>query len=269
MYGPYAVCCACAPGTPIAADTCRALPFTKMARWAWMWNRVCSPAWQLICSTGCPFAAVASPASGATAGTATPSGPVAPGAGAGWRAPSVLSGARRSPDGTPPAAPELPVTARTMAAATTITVAAAAPLASRIRRRRRRACSARIRAILSLAACLFLLRLAIGSCLSLGLGSSGDQPLGAEDAVAEPGGIGQVEPAGGHSRAELCVQPGGRQCGPPDQGVLPGRRQGPQRGGEPRLGEMRHEPAQPGPGVGEGAGGRRGDHGVQQLEDQA
>src|SRR5690348_2923116 len=247
MYGPFGVCWACAPGMPIAAGICHALPLTKMARWAWMWNRVCSPVWQLIWSTGCPVAAVAVPASGAAAGTGTPSGPVTPGAGAGWRAPSVLSGARLSPDVAPPAAPEPPVTAKTMAAATPITVAAAAPLASRIRRLRRRACSARIRAILSLEACLFLLRLAIGSCLCLGSASSGEQPLGAEGAVAEPGGISQVEPAGGHCRAELRVQPGGRERGPPDQRVLPRRRQVPQRGGETWLGEMRHEPAQPGP----------------------
>ena len=99
----------------------------------------------------------------------------------------MLSGVRLSPDGAPPAAPELPVTARTMAAATPMTVAAAAPRASRIRRRRRRACSACSRAILSLAACLFLLRLAIGSRLSPGLVSSGEQPLRAEGVVAESG----------------------------------------------------------------------------------
>src|SRR5689334_9611905 len=235
MYGPFGVCWACAPGMPIAAGICHALPLTKMARWAWTWNRVCSPVWQLIWSTGCPVAAVAVSASGAAAGTGMPSGPVTPGAGAGWRAPSVLSGTSLSPDGVPPAAPELPVTARKMAAATPITVAAAVPLASRIRRLRRRACSARIRAILSLAVCLFLLRLAIGSCLCLGSAGSGEQPLSAEDAVAEPGGISQVEPAGGHCRAELGVQPGGRERGPPDQRVLPRRRQVAQREGEAGL----------------------------------
>src|ERR1700749_1234830 len=248
MYGPFGVCWVCAPGMPIAAGISHALALTKMARGAWTWNRVCSPVWQLIWSTGCPVAAVAVPASGAAAGTGTPSGPVTPGAGAGG------GGARGAPGGPrltraapPPAARDPPVTAKTMAAATPITVAAAAPLASRIRRLRRRACSARIRAILSLEACLFLLRLAIGSCLCLGSASSGEQPLGAEGAVAEPGGISQVEPAGGHCRAELRVQPGGRERGAPDQRVLPRRREVPQRGGETWLGEMRHEPAQPGP----------------------
>src|SRR5580704_2474654 len=240
MNGPFGVSCACAPGTPIAAGTCRALPLTKMARWACMWNRVCSP--------GCPVAAVAVPASGATAGTGTPSDPVAPGAGAGWRAPSVLSDARLSPDGVPVMAPEPPpVTARTIPATTAITAAAAALPATRIRLRRRRACSARIRATRSLAACLFLLRLAIGSCFSPGLVSPGEQRLGAEGAVAEPGRIGQVEPPGGYRRAELREEPRGGERRPPDQRILAWRGQAPQRGSETRLGEVAHEPAQPGP----------------------
>jgi hypothetical protein len=58
MNGPCAVPSACA-GMPIAAGTCRAMPFTKMAKWAWMWNSVCSPAWQTIWSTGSPVAASA------------------------------------------------------------------------------------------------------------------------------------------------------------------------------------------------------------------
>jgi hypothetical protein len=102
MTGPCAVSWAWAPGTPIPAGTCCALPFTKMARWAWIWNSVRSLAWQLIWSTGCPVAAVAVPASGGAAGTGTPSGPDGPGLGAGPRVPSVLSGARLSL-GVPPA----------------------------------------------------------------------------------------------------------------------------------------------------------------------
>ena len=58
-----------------------------------MWNSVCSSVWQLMPSTGWPDATVAVLASGAAAGTGTPSGPSGPGAGAGWRDPSVLSGA--------------------------------------------------------------------------------------------------------------------------------------------------------------------------------
>jgi hypothetical protein len=60
----------------------------------------------------------------------------------------------------------------------------------------------------------------------------------AEDAVAEPGGVGQVKPAGGHGRAELCVQPSGRERRPPEERVFPWRRQLPQRGGETRFGEV-------------------------------
>jgi hypothetical protein len=75
--------------------------------------------------------------SGVAARTGTPSDPVASRAGAGWRAPSALSGARGSPEGAPPAAPEPPVRARTIVAAAAITTAAAALLASRIRYRRR------------------------------------------------------------------------------------------------------------------------------------
>src|SRR6516162_7746385 len=145
---------------------------------------------------------MARPASSAAAGTGTPSGPVAPAAGAGWRAPSVLSGARLSPGVAPLTVPEPPpVTARMIPATTAITTAAVRLLVTRIRRRRRRACSARSRAILSRAARLFL-ALGTGSCPSPGLASSGDRYLAAEDAVAEPARIGQVEPAARHRRAE-------------------------------------------------------------------
>jgi hypothetical protein len=107
----------------------------------WMWNRVCSPVWPLIWPTGCPIAAVARRRVGWQ--EAHTFGPGCIRAGAGWRAPSALSGARGSPQGAPPAEPELPVTARTIVAAAAITAAAGALLASRIRRCRRQACPAK------------------------------------------------------------------------------------------------------------------------------
>jgi hypothetical protein len=36
MNGPDAVFCTTPPGIPIAAGTCRATPFTKIVRCAWM-----------------------------------------------------------------------------------------------------------------------------------------------------------------------------------------------------------------------------------------
>jgi len=36
MNGPVGVCCATAPGMPIAAGTWRAVPFTKIVTCAWM-----------------------------------------------------------------------------------------------------------------------------------------------------------------------------------------------------------------------------------------
>ncbi len=128
---------------PIAAGTCRATPFTKIVRCAWMWKSVCSLVSQLIPSTGCPVAAAAVPASaGALPGTGTPSGPVWPGTGAGCSVPSVLSdasfGAARRHRPARPAArrpPETPsVTPTAIAAAATT---APPPTASRIRRLRR------------------------------------------------------------------------------------------------------------------------------------
>src|SRR6516162_11611485 len=170
MNGPCGLCVACAPGMPMPAGTCRAAPFTKMVRCAWMWNTVCSLVWQLIPSTGWPVAPVAVLASAGPAGTGTPSGPVGPAAGAGWRVPSVLNGARGSP---PP--PELPpVTASVMAITAAMTTTAAPPAISHGRRRRRRACSARSRASLSRALSLFLLLLLIG-------GSAGAGHRGAHD----------------------------------------------------------------------------------------
>ena len=56
---------------PIAAGTCRATPFTKIVRCAWMWKSVCSPALQLIPSTGRPLAVAVVPASAVPAGTGT------------------------------------------------------------------------------------------------------------------------------------------------------------------------------------------------------
>jgi hypothetical protein len=141
---------------PMPAGTCRAEPFTKMVRCAWMWNSVCSLIWQLIPSTGWPAAAVAVLASGAAAGTGTPSGPAGPAAGAGWREPSVLSGASGSAVPGPPELP--PVTARVMPTAAAMTTTTTAPAAaSHTRRRRRCACSARACAILSRALGLLLL----------------------------------------------------------------------------------------------------------------
>ena len=74
---------ATAPGMPMAAGICRAEPFTKTVRWAWMWNRVCSLDWQLIPSMGWPVTAVPVPAdtglaSAAADGTGTCSGPGGP-----------------------------------------------------------------------------------------------------------------------------------------------------------------------------------------------
>ena len=48
-------------------------------------------------------------------------------------------------------------------------------------------------------------------------------------------------------RTELREQSGSGERRPPDQRVLPRRRQVPQRGGETWLGEVGHEAAQPGP----------------------
>ena len=146
MNWPCGVEVAWAPGMPTAAGTWRAEPFTKMVKCAWMWKSVCSPAEQPIPSTVCPVVAVAVPTSAAPTGTGTPSGPSAPAAGAGWSVPRVLSGASGSA-----AAGEPPVRARVMPTAAPMTTTAAPVQASQIRRRRRRACSARSRAILSLA----------------------------------------------------------------------------------------------------------------------
>src|SRR6516225_7359211 len=133
MNGPFGVLVACAPGMPMPAGTCRGDPFTKIVRWAWMWNSVCSLAWQLIPLTGWPVAAVAVLASAGPAGTGTPSDPGAPGDGAGAREPSVLSGARV---GAAPAALGLPpVTARVMPTAAAMTMMAAPVTASHRRRR--------------------------------------------------------------------------------------------------------------------------------------
>src|SRR5271169_1025864 len=171
MNGPCGVFVACAPGMPMPAGICRAEPLTKTGRCAWMWNTVCSLVWQLIPSTGWPVATVAVLASGAPAGIGTPSGPAGPGAGAGLRDPSVLSGASGSP------LPELPppVTARVMPTAAATTTTTAALTASHRRRRRRRASSARIRAIRSLAdsRLLLLIRpaLVFGSAGAGGIGS--------------------------------------------------------------------------------------------------
>jgi len=71
----------------MAAGTWRAVPFTKMVRWAWMWNSVCSLVWQPIPSTFWPVTEVAGLASVAADGTGTCSGPRPPAAGACWRAP--------------------------------------------------------------------------------------------------------------------------------------------------------------------------------------
>jgi len=97
MNGPAGVCWVTAPGMPIAAGTCRATPFTKIVRCAWMWNSVCSLVWQLIPSTVCPVAFDAVPASGAAPGIGTPSGPIGPPAGAARSVPSVLSAANVKP----------------------------------------------------------------------------------------------------------------------------------------------------------------------------
>ena len=128
MNGPEAVFWAWAPGMPMAAGTWRAAPFTNTVRWAWMWKTSCSLVSQLIPSTGLPVATVAAPASAGPAGTGTPSGPLGPGAGAGFSVPSVLSEASLS-CGVPPAAlrgfPLLLVTASVMATAAMMTTTAA------------------------------------------------------------------------------------------------------------------------------------------------
>jgi hypothetical protein len=129
--------CARVPGTPIMADTCRAVPFTKDGPVGVDVEQGLA----VDLADRLPGRRRSVTESG-TAARTTPSDPVASGAGAGWRAPSALSGARGIPEGAPPAAPELPVTARTIVAAAAITTAAAALLASRIRRCRRRACPA-------------------------------------------------------------------------------------------------------------------------------
>ena len=139
MNGPLGVFCATAPGMPIAAGTCRATPFTKIVRCAWMWKSVCSPALQLIPSTGCPLTADPVPASAVPLGTGTPSGPVWPAAGAACSVPSVLSDASFCagvplvpPLAVPPETPSVTPTAIAAAATT-----APPPMASRVRRLRR------------------------------------------------------------------------------------------------------------------------------------
>src|SRR5450755_834328 len=92
-----------------------------------MWKMVCSLAWQLIPSTVVPAAAVDALASGAPAGTGTPSGPDGPGDGAGSRVPSALTGPSLSPGvpPPPPAEPLLLVTASVIPTAAMITTTAA------------------------------------------------------------------------------------------------------------------------------------------------
>jgi hypothetical protein len=119
-----------------------------------MWKIVCSLVLQLMPSTACPLAIVVVPVSGAALGTGTPSGPVAPAAGAGPSVPRVLRAASFAARGPPPAAaPPLPVVATIAAAMPPATTSP--PAATRSwRRRRRRASSFRIRSI-----ALFLLSL--------------------------------------------------------------------------------------------------------------
>ncbi len=76
-----------------------------------MWKTSCSLVSQLIPSTGLPVATVAVPASAGAEGTGTPSGPLGPGAGAGFSVPSVLSEASLS-SGVPRGAGGLPAAAR-------------------------------------------------------------------------------------------------------------------------------------------------------------
>src|SRR5580693_6959083 len=201
MNGPCGVFVACAPGMPMAAGICRAEPFTNTVRCAWMWNTVCSAVWQLIPSTAWPVATVAVPASGPAVGIGTPSGPAAPGAGAGWRFPSVLSAASGSPF------PELPpVTASVMPTAAAITTTAAPAATSHRRRRRRRASSALIRAIRSWARSRPLLL--IGPALVTGPAGAGR--IGCRFAAGSHGGPhdpGVVEQGRGHDARAEAGQP--------------------------------------------------------------
>ena len=137
MNGPAWVCCATPPGIPIDAGIWRAAPFTKIVRCAWMWKSVCSPALQLMPSTGDPVAAVAVLASAGALGTGTASGPSGPPAGAGCRAPRVLSGAY--PAGV---ADEPPLTASVTPTAIAAATMTAPPPIAATRIRRLRCCSA-------------------------------------------------------------------------------------------------------------------------------
>src|ERR1700761_3275145 len=144
MNGPAWVCCATPPGIPIDAGIWRAAPFTRSVTCAWRWKSVCSPALQLMPSTGDPVAAVAVLASAGALGIGTASGPSGPAAGAGCSAPRVLNGA--DPGGV---LDEPPLTASVTPTAIAAAAMTAPPpiAATRIRRLRRcsawRACSRR------------------------------------------------------------------------------------------------------------------------------
>src|SRR5215472_7137884 len=186
---------------PMAAGICRAEPFTKTVRWAWMWNTVCSLVWQLIPSVGWPVTAVAVLASAAADGTGTCSGPSGPAAGAGPRAPSELSGAR---SGWPVAlAPPPPETASVIPTTSAMTTTAAPEQISHRRRRLRLASSARICAIRSRARCSLALLLFDTMMQRTGLAacSGGDGHRGADDA-------GVVEQRRGHDAGPDPGQPG-------------------------------------------------------------
>src|SRR5579862_5428423 len=209
MNGPCAVCWACAPGMPMAAGIWRATPFTKTVRCAWMWNSVCSLAWQPMPSTVWPVADPVALASGWAAGIGTPSGPVAPAAGAGLSVPSVLSADSLSdgPD-------EPPVTARVMpTAAAATTTSAAAPVSHR-RRFLRRASSARWRAIRSFARSRFLSLLAITpiphrpeTLRARRAGAGCVRGLGADGRHRGPHDAGVVEQGRGHDPGPDAGQP--------------------------------------------------------------
>src|SRR5580704_1298454 len=180
-----------------------------------MWKTVCSPAWQLIPSTGWPVAAVPVPASrvpasAGPAGTGTPSGPSGPGAGAGLRVPSVLNGASESLG----VVLEPPVTASVIPTTAAMTMTAAPATASQKRRRLRRASSARNRATFSRAR----------SCLSRLLF---DTIIKRKGLVAGSGGARGIRGGVGH----------GRHRGADDAGVVEQRR-GHDAGPDP--GQPRH-----------------------------
>src|SRR5690349_1528920 len=88
------------------------------------------------------------------------------------------------------------------------------------------------------------------------------------NAVAEPWRVGQVEPAGGHGRAQLREEPRGRERRPPEQGILRRRGEVAQRWCEAWLGEVGYEPAQPRARVREAGLGAGSRERVKQLDEQ-